>query len=189
MFQRKKLVAAAAALLSVVAAGHANALTVQYNTSGVTDTLAGQTSYSITPFTLTEASLVNLSITSSYIDQFFTPTGGSASATTLVSGIQGFTVTLAPLSPSASTVDVLSTVTFAPYGSVTTGQHTTTYSLTNAYLAAGSYSLVIAGDMAKQGSFTGQLSTVAVPVPEPETYAMMLAGLGALGFLASRRRG
>lgn len=26
-------------------------------------------------------------------------------------------------------------------------------------------------------------------VPEPETYAMMLAGLGAIGFLASRRRG
>jgi hypothetical protein len=36
-------------------------------------------------------------------------------------------------------------------------------------------------------NFNGQL--VLTPVPEPETYAMMLAGLGALGFLARRRQG
>jgi PEP-CTERM motif len=29
---------------------------------------------------------------------------------------------------------------------------------------------------------------VATPVPEPETYAMMLAGLGVIGFIARRRR-
>jgi hypothetical protein len=28
----------------------------------------------------------------------------------------------------------------------------------------------------------------AAPVPEPETYAMMLAGLGLLGFVARRRK-
>jgi hypothetical protein len=28
----------------------------------------------------------------------------------------------------------------------------------------------------------------AAPVPEPETYAMLLAGLGALGFIGKRRR-
>lgn len=30
--------------------------------------------------------------------------------------------------------------------------------------------------------------TVTAPVPEPETYAMMLAGLGLLGFMARRRK-
>lgn len=39
------------------------------------------------------------------------------------------------------------------------------------------------------GMYTLTSTVAAVPVPEPETYAMMLAGLGALGFLASRRRG
>ena len=36
----------------------------------------------------------------------------------------------------------------------------------------------------------GQYSATlqAMPVPEPETYAMMLAGLGAVGFIAFRRR-
>jgi hypothetical protein len=35
-------------------------------------------------------------------------------------------------------------------------------------------------------NFNGQL--VLTPVPEPETYALMLAGLGVVGFVAARRR-
>ncbi len=39
-------------------------------------------------------------------------------------------------------------------------------------------------------SYGGSLDAVSVTaVPEPETYALLLAGLGAIGFVARRRRG
>ncbi len=38
------------------------------------------------------------------------------------------------------------------------------------------------------GGLYNVTSTVTTPVPEPETYALMLAGLGVIGFVARRRR-
>ncbi len=32
------------------------------------------------------------------------------------------------------------------------------------------------------------MAPVSAPVPEPSTYAMMLAGIGAIGFMTRRRR-
>lgn len=44
----------------------------------------------------------------------------------------------------------------------------------------------VTGASVAAGSFSGTLSVTAVP--EPETYALMLAGLGVIGFTAARRR-
>ena len=57
-------------------------------------------------------------------------------------------------------------------------------------LVAGNYTLNVSGTALFAGGYSGSvtLSTATVPIPEPETYAMMLAGLGLMGFVARRRR-
>ena len=50
-----------------------------------------------------------------------------------------------------------------------------------------SYELIIGGIKNKSAaSYSGNISVS--PVPEPETYAMLLVGLGLVGFMTRRRR-
>ena len=57
-------------------------------------------------------------------------------------------------------------------------------------LDAGQYKLLVGGTNAYDGISQGQTYTlhIATAVPEPATYALMLGGLGLVGFMASRRR-
>lgn len=66
---------------------------------------------------------------------------------------------------------------------------TTQWSFTGAY----NYFAVVSGDRLVGGGvpgyspFEGEIDAIAA-IPEPETYAMLLAGLGLLGFAAQRRK-
>ena len=62
-----------------------------------------------------------------------------------------------------------------PYGAGTFAS----YAATTGALSSGAYTLSI---------FTNEKTDVVRAIPEPETYALMLAGLGVLGFVARRRR-
>ena len=55
-------------------------------------------------------------------------------------------------------------------------------------LAAGSYYYAVFGVSPGFAAYSINSAAVATPVPEPETYAMLLAGLGIVGFVARRRR-
>lgn len=65
---------------------------------------------------------------------------------------------------------------------------TQTFSLRTSGLASGLYTLSVAGTILGSGggSFAGNISVA--PVPEASTTAMMLGGLGLIGFAAYRRR-
>ena len=61
------------------------------------------------------------------------------------------------------------------------------YVLFSGPLAAGTYTFSIEGLAKRSGAgFTGLIEVT--PVPEPESIAMMLAGLGVVGAVAARRR-
>jgi hypothetical protein len=63
------------------------------------------------------------------------------------------------------------------------------YWLPSTFMPAGAYSLVISGiNSPGQASYSGNLSISVAAIPEPETYALMLAGLGLVGFMSKRRR-
>jgi PEP-CTERM motif len=57
-------------------------------------------------------------------------------------------------------------------------------------LAAGNYALNVLGlaEGSQGGFYAGGMIAQTAPIPEPETYALMLAGLGIVGFIARRRR-
>lgn len=59
--------------------------------------------------------------------------------------------------------------------------------LTAKNVAAGNYYFEIAGNAIGTQGGTYQAAFNTAPVPEPETYALMLAGLGLLGFVGKRR--
>lgn len=55
------------------------------------------------------------------------------------------------------------------------------------HVGAGAYSIKVTG-LANRNNTNYVFAVDVTPVPEPETYAMLLAGLGALAFVARRRK-
>jgi len=113
-------------------------------------------------------------------------TTSMSSIEAIISSISGSATTglaITGLSLYNSTGTLLSSGTSLSSGAVDV------WTITGSNLAAGNYYLQVSGNLVgtTSAAFGGALA-MAAPVPEPETYGMMLAGLGVLGFLARRRK-
>ena len=62
------------------------------------------------------------------------------------------------------------------------------WSLNYDNLSAGTYYLQVSGSVMSNAAGKYYADVALAPVPEPETYGMMLAGLGVVGFMARRRK-
>ena len=101
-----------------------------------------------------------------------------------------FSLTFANLGKYKLTLDSWS-LTEIGGGAIASQAGSTFADISYADLASGSYQLAIHGTLLKGfkgNSYGGNAVTAVVAVPEPETYALMLAGLGVVGVIARRRR-
>jgi hypothetical protein len=133
---------------------------------------------------------------SSYGDSF----NAAASGSTFDDAF-GFTVTATSEADSSLTTSIPTTAKGLDISlfqvvkyDTTTGSILSTYKSTgndlSAILSTGSYYIEVAGTVtgAKGGSFGGNLDVTVTAVPEPETYAMLFAGLGLMGFMVRRNK-
>ena len=127
-------------------------------------------------------------------------TGGNAGAT--FSDQFSFTTTatgdlsagLVSLSGNAKNgLDITGFSLFDASGAILGGTQLSTgltdqWSLSYDNLAAGTYYVQVSGSVLSNASGKYYADIALAPVPEPETYGMMLAGLGIVGFMARRRK-
>ena len=98
--------------------------------------------------------------------------------TNLAAGVYNFVLTL-----SAQNIAGLGvTINGAPAQLVNVGPA----SFAGAVGSGSAFEVIVSGTPGKQGLYSGELSVTAVP--EPATYGLLLAGLGAVAFVARRRR-
>ncbi|MFS2136418.1 FxDxF family PEP-CTERM protein [Duganella sp. Dugasp56] len=80
--------------------------------------------------------------------------------------------------------------TYMGTNTTASGSHVDKWELNGLPLSAGKYAIEIDGKVLGNagGSYASDLNVSIAAVPEPETYGMMVVGLGLLGVVARRRK-
>jgi hypothetical protein len=170
---------------SLLFGAHMAAQATALGTLTGTTTISGSTTqgsfadvFSFTPFQSAYAGMTVTSVT------FSTLYGVTLSGLALYEGI--FT--------SASQTAGLTPVSIGMvFGTISSGKATIITLANSATVSAIGYTLVVSGTSIGHAAYGGAIALMErpadiPPVPEPETYAMLLAGVGMMGFIARRRK-
>ena len=147
-------------------------------------------------FTLSQSANVSASVgsTATTFSGFFSVlnTGVAISTVSLYQGSNGTGTQIAQLSITPLSNSNVTGVTVAPGLTFPVTETSGTYTglLSNVLKSNTAYSLVINGTNvgSTPASFSGSLSALTAPVPEPEEWAMMLVGTGLVGYQVSRKQ-
>jgi hypothetical protein len=152
------------------------------STAGFADTVSSPIDLS-----MGNASFGRNNAVGSFVDRYsFTLAGSSwfltSSASSSASGAQDLDFT------SLTIVDAADVVVATFVGNLGNDANEF-YAMPQTAMAAGAYQLVITGtNTATQASYSGTIAISPVPVPEPATGALVVAGLGVIGFMSRRLR-
>ncbi len=171
--------------LSIPGLNSTYGLYIAFTGTGTTDGNNPLTSISIGSFTSLTYTLYGYNGTATFGFSGTTPTTTAASPVALASGslIGGGVASIpgggafSPLASASVTVGGVSPAFTVPAGFYTQAQTSFTNTSSQVQLFAG-------GFMVQQG---GGTVNFAAPVPEPMTSALLLGGLGVIGFVARRR--
>ena len=157
--------------------------------SGAASVQAAEMAGAFTQNTLSFVLLTDVTSFSAMVNSNYTIRGTGGNQSMLGFDIQGFSLTNPTTNVLGTVASGFPTSSSSGQGSNRVQNFSDRWTLSAASLSAGTYNFVVTGTSVPAANpvFSGTYNYTVSPVPEPEAYAMLLAGLALVGFAVLRK--